>query len=290
MSDSIHARAMLVSLSISAWNARKFDRKATEKVSREHGVTSDAGRYTKHLLGGASRSATHNAVLAAASAARSAHYEQTLPWSDEGWRLLPSANFMAYNEEIRKARARFDQAVADFLAEYPSLRLEAHARLNGLYRPEDYPSEQQMRARFGIEVEFSPVPDAGDFRLDLPADRLSEIEATVTSRVQRATGEAMRDAWGRLYDYVDRYHDRLNSPHNLTRYKLVGGLNELVDLLKRLNVAGDPQLESMRARVEQELAVHGAKDLHDDDDLRASTARRAGEILDTMRDFYGGPS
>jgi hypothetical protein len=47
---SLSSRAMLCSLSISMWSARKHDREASEEIAQRHGAQPDAGRYHKVLL------------------------------------------------------------------------------------------------------------------------------------------------------------------------------------------------------------------------------------------------
>ena len=42
---SLSSRAMLCSLSISMWSARKHDPEASEEIAQRHGAQPDAGRY-----------------------------------------------------------------------------------------------------------------------------------------------------------------------------------------------------------------------------------------------------
>jgi len=47
---SLSSRAMLCSLSMSMWSARKHDPDASEEIAVRHGAQSDLGRYHKLLL------------------------------------------------------------------------------------------------------------------------------------------------------------------------------------------------------------------------------------------------
>ncbi len=89
--------AMLVSLRISAWSGRLHDRRASNHVAAHHEASAGAGRYNKRLL----PKSAFAALTATASKARTTYYEQTLPWDDQGFRLLPVAN---YDEQIEQAR------------------------------------------------------------------------------------------------------------------------------------------------------------------------------------------
>ena len=89
----IHARALLVWLTISTWSARKYDRRVSQSVNQQFHVHSDAGRYNKYLL--PVDAGSYKTLIALASAIRVEHYTHTLAWSDEGWRLLPSEEINA---------------------------------------------------------------------------------------------------------------------------------------------------------------------------------------------------
>lgn len=78
---SLSSRAMLCSLSISMWSARKHDRDASEEIAQRHGAQPDAGRYHKVLLPKAAFAEIQKIV----SEARQEHYFMTLPWDDNGY-------------------------------------------------------------------------------------------------------------------------------------------------------------------------------------------------------------
>ena len=94
--------AMLVSLRITAWSGRLYDRQASNHVAAQHDASASAGRYNKRLL----PKAAFAALTATVSEARSSHYANSLPWDDQGSRLLTVANYEAYTgADGRLARA-----------------------------------------------------------------------------------------------------------------------------------------------------------------------------------------
>ena len=99
MENGITSKAMLVTLSISCWNARKFDRKITREVAERHKTTEKIGRYNKNLL--PVEADLYLAISTAGWKARQVHYRETLPWSDEGSRILLGSNYFHYTESFR---------------------------------------------------------------------------------------------------------------------------------------------------------------------------------------------
>lgn len=287
-SMDIHSRAMLVRLAVSSWDGRRFDKKITETVTSAHHAAQDSGRFNKHLLGGRKAAPSHAKAVAAAGSARATYYTQTLPWADEGWRLLPTANYEKFTDAMRTERLTFDAAVADFIADYPALRVQAKQLLGAMYRAEDYPTAEKLAGRFSFEIEFAPVPAEGDFRLDLSDDQVEEIRSTVNTRVERATKAAMADAWERLREVVSRVSERLSDPDAIFRDSLIGNVQEMVDLLARLNVTQDADLESMRQLVADQIASFEPDTLRANKKMRARAAKTADDILKAMGDVYGG--
>src|SRR5258706_4236014 len=113
---AIHARALLVWLTISGWSARRYDKTVTNTVNREYAASTDAGRYNKHLLPG--DALAYKALVALQGQIRAQHYGHTLAWSDEGWRLLPTANYMAYTQWFREIQSQQATTLREVLAEY----------------------------------------------------------------------------------------------------------------------------------------------------------------------------
>jgi len=271
--SGIHSRAILVRTPVSTWDGRRFDKKITDEVNTAHAASREAGRYNKHLLGGKKAAPSHANAISAGGAVRQALYAHTLAWADDGWRLLPMANYDKFIEAIRKAKSEFEQAIDLFI--------------------DDYPTVEALRGKFRVDVEFTPVPSEGDFRLDLPDDQLNEIASSVSSRVERATKDAMHDAWTRLREAVEHVRERLTGKDakgkdKTFRDSLIGNAVELADVLSRLNVTNDPDLEAMRKRVAEEIASLDPKSLRTNSQVRTKAAKSANEILDAMKGLYGG--
>lgn len=282
---AIHTRALLASLTVSTWTARKYDRGITAKVNADHHASADAGRYNKMLLPGDAKA--YKDLISLANSIRVAHYGHTLAWSDEGWRLLPTANYMQYTQWFRERSRAFDDALDTFESMYPTLRANAQAKLNGMFDANDYPSTADVRKRFAIGVQYAPVPAIGDIRVELASDQVIAIEESIAARVESATRIAMQDAWTRLHDCVSHIAERLSDPEAIFRDSLINNAREVCDSLKRFNITDDPDLEAMRVRVERELAAFSPDMLRVNKGARQSAANKAMEIFDQMNGLYG---
>jgi hypothetical protein len=282
---AIHTRALLVWLNIRTWSARKYDKAVTQRVNSAEHASDDAGRYNKNLLPG--DTASYKTLVTLAGSIRAEHYAHTLAWSDEGWRLLPTANYMAYTEWLRERRGAFDAALADFVSAYPALRQSAALRLNGLYRDEDYPRDSDVASRFALSIDYAPVPAQGDIRVNLADDQIASVEQAIAARTDDKVKAAVNDAWTRLHGVVARIAERLSQPDAIFRDTLIENATDICGSLQRLNVTDDPGLEAMRVRVLDELTRYSPEAIRTMPQVRVSTADRAQAILDSMRSVYG---
>lgn len=280
--SNLISRAMLASLRISSWSGAKFDPRVTKETNAAHGADADAGRYNKKLI--PSGESSFKALARHIAAMRSLHAEQTLAWSDDGWRLLPVANYQKYTDKLRTAKHTYDSLLADFLADYPALQQAAKIKLNGMYHEEDYPSD--VSGKYGFAIEYSPVPSGGDFRVQLSQAEIDVIATRTESRVKTAFEDAHKDAVKRLYECVSRIHERLAQPDAIFRDSLISNASELCDVLSRLNISGDVNLETLRKQTDS-LATVQPDTLRNDAVTRIQTANAAQGILDSMLSVYG---
>lgn len=280
MSEKINEKALLVRLNIGQWTARKQDKRVEKEVEEKYGAH-DAGSYHKALV---AREAI-NLIAVIVNEVRDYHYTNSLPWSDEGVRLLPTENYLPYTSKMSAFKSKFQAAVEEFISNYPALIEDAKGRLNGLFDPKDYPDVQKIERKFYFETSFDAIPESADIRVNIQADEIAKIRAGIEARVQTATGDAMKDLYLRLNDVVSRAFERLSGSSNIFRDTLISNIVELVGLLPRLNLTGDETLEALRVEAEAKLTKYDPQTLREYPSARAEVARNAGELLKKMQGY-----
>jgi hypothetical protein len=281
---------MLCSLSISTWSARKHDRDASEEIAARHGAQPDAGRYQKVLL---PRQALAD-IQKIVSESRQEHYFITLPWDDNGYRVLPAAAYMDHVEKMQSLSVRFTHAVEALMHQFSTLIDQARVRLGGLFRPQDYPTIEELRSKFSFETRVLPLPDAGDFRVALGEEEKARIARQITAAVESSVQVGSRELWYRLYEAVHHMAERLSS-YQVTkegvehpfRDSVVVNLVKLVEVLPKLNVTADPELERLTDEVRAALLVD-PQELRESATKRSDTAKAAAEIAARMSGYMAG--
>ena len=272
----ITEKAMLAAVHISVWTAVKHDRKVSREVADQHGAHQGAGRYNKQLLHGAQRL---EELRTLAGQIRQYFYKVTLPWSDEGFRLLPANFYFDLMARMREFEASFDQAVDSFLRVYPEYIEQVRPELNGLFREEDYPSPEKLRTKFGVKLEVLPIPMGADFRVEMSAEEQARVAREIDANVRESLMRGTEDLWKRLREVVAHMVERLNEPESRIHGSLVTNVLDLVDLLPRLNVNGDADINRFAEQIRQRLCNHSAGELKKHDLLRVTTAADAANIV-----------
>jgi hypothetical protein len=259
------------------WTGRKMDKKVSEEIDASKGTQARAGNYHKKLLAGTQKLEEIQKIV---SKIRTWHYEQTLPWSDGGSRLLPMANFFDYKATLGDYETQFNQAVAEFLEDYPTLVSAAAFQLGDLFSSDDYPDAHRLVDKFKFKYVFLPVPNAGDFRVEVGDAYRTELEEQYQNFYTQKLNDAMKDAWDRLHDCLGKMSEKLaGEEKQVFRDSLVGNAVDLCELLTKLNVTGDMRLENCRKKLESALLHVDAKSLREDDDLRLDVKSKVDDIL-----------
>jgi hypothetical protein len=279
---SITNAAVLAELNISVWTANKLDKGATANVTDGAKAVRSAAQVRKNLMAGTTE---RKQIADYAASCRLWHNTRTLPWADKGARLLPTSLFLDYKSEANVRKATFDGMVTAFLADYDTLVASAASSLGDLFDPSDYPSMEEVRSKFGFRLVFSPVPEAGDFRLDVPAGELEEIKQQYSTDFDSRLADAMRTPWEQLHRLLTGMSEKLteNAEGDETQRRyhdtLITNAQGLCDMLSHLNVTKDPMLETARRKLEHAMMGVSIDSIREDVATRAAVKTKLDALL-----------
>ena len=87
---------------------------------------------------------------------RAYHESVTLPWMDDGKRMLPAKLYLEYTQQMRGMRDNFNALVDEFYNNYPTLIKEARLKLGTMYDPAStrHPRDpRQVRPRLPLRAD-----------------------------------------------------------------------------------------------------------------------------------------
>jgi len=227
----LHERALLISLSISVWSARRYDEKASVEVAKANEAT-NAGRFNKLLI-----DTSHlKPVTQAMSALRDFHYANTLPWADDGRRLLPSRTLLTYGPKLNELIDAFNARVDEFVTKYPLLVAGERKRLGKMYDPGEYPRD--IRSKFAVEKILEPVPSADDFRVDIGKD-IEEAKRTLTELNAKREKAALDSLYTEARKLITTFTTKLADPEAVFRDSLLTNMEQFYNTAAALNYNED---------------------------------------------------
>jgi len=290
--STLSERAMLTSLHRGRWSATATDHEVSEETNERYNAGSDAGSYGKRLVAG--KFLKH--VTSKIDAAVRTHNVLTLPWSDNGDRILSCVGHSVYAEQMRLARLSVTAAAKEFATEvYPKQAIpEAKTRLGKMFNQEDYPSSEEVVKKFYIDVELKPVMGAGDFRAELSDASLKAITKDIEKRFNERIEGAVNNCFERIVEVTEKMVTKLREyqpagadgiSKNRFQDSLVFNIKELAELLPSLNITEDKRLDELQKRLLEDLTSTSPAVLRVDDKLRDKTSAKAEAILKKARSF-----
>ena len=289
---NLQMEAMLVSLRITAWSGRRYDREASDHVAVAHDASASAGRYNKRLL----PKAAFAALTATMSEARTKHYENSLPWDHKGARLLTVANYEHYTALMDGLRERVVRERARFIEDYDDYVDRARLDLAKLFRIEDYPSKEALRGKFAIRYRITPVPDADHFIAKLASSDTNQVKRDIERHIEEQLHDALGDLYRRLGKAVKRVSDRLQEDENgkplVFHDTMITNIRDLLDVVPRLNIFGDDALARLCQQVKDQIAAVEPDALRPsktfDPAARAQVKRDADELMERFSGYFAG--
>jgi hypothetical protein len=281
-SVTIATSSMLVELGISCWTARKLDKKVSEEVDQAKNTKVKAGNYHKHLLAG---NPHLEAVNRYAAKVRLWNTQQTIPWSDNGGRIVTMENLFngGYKQQLDAHQKEFEQLAENFVQVYPTLISAAAFQLGDLFDRDEYPEAEVIAKKFRFNYTLMPLPTAGDFRIDIAEQAKAELVSHYEAQFNDRINAAMRDVWGRLHECLTHMSERLTvgeeGKRKVFHGTMITNARELVGLLRRLNVTNDPKLEEARRDLEHALTNTDTETIKESDYVRETVKQKVDAII-----------
>ena len=280
---TVSSSAMLVELGISSWTARKKDRGATADLLNSKHASKAAGAFNKNLLADCEEL---TAIQKFASNVRSMHYNMTIPWSDSGLRLLPTAKYFDYHKQMTQLQAEFDRLVQKFLEAYDWEVAQVHAKLGDLFNRDEYPTSESVRSKFAFRVSYLPVPEAGDWRVEMESDAQRVLREQYETFYNAQMEKAMRDLWERLHEHLSRLINQLGVDETGKKGKVfdstIENVRSLADMLGHCNYTNDPMLDLAQRKLVSALAGVCKDDVVKNDGFRDSLRNDMQEALKAL--------
>lgn len=279
---SLRDKATAVKLCRKMFNPSQYDRAVTTAVDSDKGTTR-AGKYMKRLL----KNCTE---LQDALSAYGDVYQyvraNTLPWMDEGMRLVPNAHYTEFLLGYRDLADKADQAVTRLYNVWDAAVLADQAVLKGMWDPEDYPSKEDMLTKWELRLMPMPIPSSEDFRIDLDETDKALLDQKIAEVEANATTHVIKEVFGPVKAMAERLSVAKGEKGSVFRNTLVSNVRDACERAKALNINHDERVEEVVKEVSELLGSTTPDDLREDEVLRAHMGKKMSEIEATMSSWF----
>lgn len=276
---SVTDSAMLVKFTIRRWDGFSSDKRVSDTADQIFNTTVRGGNFNKRLLSKKFLKSV-NALL---SRAKTEHKRLTFPWQYDGVDILPNDLYLPYTGLMRNLKELLDTELDSLEQQYPIEIAERRPQLNGMFNEGDYPSSSTLRARFGIDIMFYPVPTSDHFVLDIEKEEQERIKADFQMRMDTINSTTLISLYKRVLDIMEHLHDRLSDPQNIFHATLIDNVKKIAEALPGLNIFDDPVLKQVSAAINLYLADLDAAVLRSDMVHRREVAKQAYDLASILR-------
>lgn len=273
--NQIAERCLMVHVSFQYWTGKAADKRVASDVEVTENAATGTTRVTKSLVD----DKYIKEVMRRVGRIRALVASYTVPWSASGGRIMPADKIVKFMAEFGELEAGFNEAVSRLLSDYPMLKRKAEVSLGSMYDPELYPTNAQLKAKFGVRLNITEVPIGDDFRFDIPDDLRDVLRDNLDKSIMSSVGEIRQDLVTRCMKPLAALENKLNLPEiKRMSSSIIDNVKDMADEAESLNIFDDEGIASavkqMRAVVEG-LQVDTLKD---DEALRKREAKRVKQI------------
>lgn len=291
---SLATSSLLVAVDVSVWTGSKQDRVISDEVTTAKNADKNAGRFVKHLL---ADDPDHKAVLNYRQTVYNWLQRDTYDWSGLQ-RILPVINLPDFMKKYTAHEAAFNVLVENFLAKYPSIvsdmAFKAAGGMGDMFRREDYPSADQLRRKFSINLYTSEVP-MSDYRCGIASDLAEDLHKNYEKQTGRLIDEIVSkqaEQFAAVMESISHCTDSeivtdKNGEQKVKRRKIyeatINRALELCDTFRTFNLTADVKLEEARESLEKALRGVTVEQLRESDTVREQVKTEVDDILSRFR-------
>ena len=287
LNDMLAANFLAVTVSVKFWSGKVTDQEVSQEVISSKGASRNAGKFVKDLFVGADAELKEIARLQ--NSVRSIVYSRTAPLANNasgtqrGDRIVNALKSLELLREVKAPILDSKEAVQRLKAVYQLRVQEALSNLQALGNPSDYPTVDEIESRFGVTVDLAPLPKISDFsRVNVPAALAKGLGELYASQEKARVDNALADIKGRLLGELQRMASMLgkHGAGEKTRLydSLVTNLQDLVSLVRSMNVYQNPELDKLADKIEGMLLQHPVE-VYRNHPLQAAQVAKAAQGL-----------
>lgn len=196
--------------------------------------------------------------------------QSTLPYVEDGVRLLPRTELGAFDAFMNEKRNELECAALELQLHFEDIKAEARNKLGVLFNPNDYPPD--VASKFKVEWDYPPLDPPNYLASTSPALYEQEQEKLRQRFVEAAelAEEAFITEFANLTEHLaDRLTPEADGSQKIFHASAVENLREFFDRFSKLNLTGNERIEELVATARKAVSGVSPKQIRSAEALRA---------------------
>ena len=256
---------------------RKLSDAQTKQAADTFHAATDLVTASKRLID--TKNTTYRVLTTLKSQASAYWRSMTLPYPQEGVRLIKRADIGAFETRMREYKEQLVVAAANLQLEYEAIKVAAREKLGDLYNPNDYPPS--LEGVFDLRWEYPPV-DPPNYLMTFNPELYQQEQQRVQHRFETAVVMAENAFAEQLQDMISHLIERLTDEPDGTKKKFqnsaIENFKEFYDNFRQMNIRSNAQLDNLIQRATDIVSGVDVKDLRKNTNLRQNLTQQMGEV------------
>ena len=257
-SMSISKRALLVKVRVGSLGMTKSDAGAVDDLAFRNGADKSRLHVTKKVL---PELATLKSLGTRIS---NLVRRDSYPWEDSGLRIISVKAYRSLVDEVEKMADAYNQAAEKFcsISNYHRLMEQERVALGELFKEEDYPKPEDMRAKFFVKLDVFPVPDASDdWRLNVSEEAMREVKEAVSTSIKAGVQVALNAVATQFKGLTQSILDMFEDPDRRMTRSVVASTLQALEGLMKTSLIEDEEVDKCVDRLRSTLEAMDDKGL-----------------------------
>lgn len=260
---------------------RKLSDAQTKQAADMFAASTDAVTASKKLID--TKHPAYKAVTAIKSQAAAFWRGITLPYPQEGVRLIRQADIALFEERMNDFKAQLNAAAANLQLEYETIKEKAREKLGSLYNAADYPDT--LENVFSISWEYPPIEPPQyllNFNPQLYAQEQSRVQQRFEDAVALAENAFAEELSGLISHLIERLTDEPDGRKKTFQASTIENFKEFYENFRRMNVRSNANLEALISQANNLVSGITPAALRRNAELQTSLRTQMGELKTSL--------
>ena len=310
INSDLRQRALLVKLTTKRFGISKKDQSATTETAVAQSASESSVSVVKQTI--PRNNPQYKALDKFMSKSTNAFRNMCGEW-DGDWKIISGPGFGPLNEFVDNVKMEVERLKVELRKALPSILANAPRELGKMYDARDYPEVDVIIDAFQVVFDSDIIPErSNNLMIGLDDERIEKLVTEANAKdVQRTkdlnahTHGRVSEALNGMIESLDTFGEDIDNSKRTRTFRdtLVSNMADVADVLKGLNIGGDPALDKLADDITAKLtkvdapALRGAKVKGDNrtpemiekdaSDLRKEVSDRAKELANDLDGVFG---